>query len=75
MLRDGRGLIPVLGQRLETSERRIDIGLAADVGIHHAAHFEELHIRVPHLAERGPLDHFRGALRVGPIEHLDAIRK
>ncbi len=72
---DRRRLIAVLGERLKPRERSFHIDVAAHVGIHHAAHLEKLHIGVAYFAERGPLDHFCRALRIGPIEHLDTVGK
>jgi len=68
-------LIAGVGHGLEARDRRIGVGVPADIDEHHAADLEELNLGRPPLGERRIIDDFGRALGIGPVEHLDPVVK
>ena len=75
MLGVNRRKVALLFQTLQPRDHSVYVGLAVHIGVNHPAHFQ--HLRFGGLVLGGGTDRqrLRGAFRVGPIEHLDAIRK
>ena len=76
MFGDDRGPPAALRQAVQPGKSGIDIGIPVHIGEHHAAHFQELDIRFlkGSIRERRAQQLLR-ALRIGPVEHLDAIER
>jgi hypothetical protein len=65
-----------MGERLQASNYRIDVGIPVHVRVHHAANFEHLDLGRTHFSgSRHRSDEFLRTLGIRPIEHLDAIGK